>query len=634
MTPVQAAPRQPGRWSSGPCWAWLLCLLVWACPVAAEVLTLKQARLTVMTHGDTTHQDATLPYHWDNANPGRAGQAVFDFNFELPHAPDDVWGIYLPRLGNAYQVWLNGTLMQSFGTVDALPGDDPALNGTDSARVPRYLSVHSGHLLTTNQLRIRIRADMGRRGGLAPPVIGPQDAVYPLYAQAYRWRATGSVGVVAFCLVVGPTALALWSSHTGWRKAGRVGRDPLYLFAALAQLGWAVYVGDALVDDPPLRWPWWGMVQSLALGVWGASMVMACMELADWRDQAWVTRFRQWLVALLVLCPGLTWWSLGGGQPLALTVWYGTFGLSVLGFVLAFLWSAVCQARFEQRMVAVVAFINIVVALRDFYVFRIDPVYAANTWVRYSSVLFGLAMGYVVLSRFRATNAQLQDLLGNLAQRVSDKEQALRESYVRLEALARQQERTTERSRILRNMHDGVGAHISSAMRQLQGTGEGLHGGGRDEVLLTLRDAMDQLKLSIDAIHLVPGDVTALLANLRYRLGPRFRAMGIDLHWDVDMLPLCPALDAGAMSELQFMLFEALSNVLQHANARTLRIEAHVQADGRIFVRVVDDGCGFDPESKGKRGMASLRERATTIGAQLHISSQIGKTVVEIQLPV
>lgn len=631
MTCVQAGHREPG---GGPWWGWLLCLLVWCGPGGAQVLTLNQAQASVIVNGETLRHGVALPYHWDRSNPGQPGQAIFDFTFELSQVPNDVWGIYLPGLGNAYQVWLNGTLVQRFGTVEPLPGDEQALNGTDSARVPRYISVDSSHLLEINRLRILIRADVGRRAGLAPPVIGPQDAVYPLYVRAYRWRATGSVGVVAFSLVVGLTALALWSSHAGWRHAGRVGRDPLYLFAAVAQLGWAVYVGDALVDDPPLRWPWWGMVQSLALGIWGSSMVLACMELAHWREQAWAPRFRQWLVTLLVLCPGFAWWALGGGQPLALTLWYGTFGLSVLGFVLVFLWSAVCQARFEQRMVALVALINIAVALRDFYVFRIDPVYAANTWVRYASVMFGLAMGYVVLSRFRATHAQLQDLLGNMAQRVSDKEQALRESYVRLEALARQQERTAERGRILRNMHDGVGAHISSAMRQLQGTGDGLQGRRRDEVLLTLRDAMDQLKLSIDAIHLVPGDITALLANLRYRLGPRFRAMGIDLDWDVDLLPLCPALDAGGMSELQFMLFEALSNVLQHANARTLRIQAHRQPDARIFVRVVDDGCGFDPQSKGKRGIASLRERAAAIGARLHISSQSGKTVVEIELQV
>jgi signal transduction histidine kinase len=196
-------------------------------------------------------------------------------------------------------------------------------------------------------------------------------------------------------------------------------------------------------------------------------------------------------------------------------------------------------------------------------------------------------------------------------------------------------------------MHDGVGAHISSAMRQLQAGGEDTACPARNEVLLTLRDALDQLKLSIDSIHLAPGDVTALLANMRYRLGPRFTTMGIELQWDVDLLPVCHDLDASAMSELQFMLFEALSNVLQHAHARVLRVEGHVvgsaQAPGtdgaepvhqQICVRVVDDGCGFDPERGRRKGLASMRERAASIGAQLRISSRAGKTTVEIQLEV
>jgi signal transduction histidine kinase len=102
----------------------------------------------------------------------------------------------------------------------------------------------------------------------------------------------------------------------------------------------------------------------------------------------------------------------------------------------------------------------------------------------------------------------------------------------------------------------------------------------------------------------------------------------------VDLLPLCPALDASAMSELQFMLFAALSNVLQHSQARVLRIEGHAQDHMRIFVRVVDDGCGFDPQADQRQGLATMRERAASIGTQLYISSQPGRTVVEIQLDV
>lgn len=213
--------------------------------------------------------------------------------------------------------------------------------------------------------------------------------------------------------------------------------------------------------------------------------------------------------------------------------------------------------------------------------------------------------------------------------------QEVLDSRKTLEHLARSQERMAERGRILRNMHDGVGAHISSAMRQLQMESEGYAIAGRGEVLQTLRDGLDHLKLSIDAIHLAPGDVTALLANMRYRLGPRFAGMGIELHWDVDLLPICQKLDASAMSELQFMLFEALSNVLQHAKAHVLRVEGHApEGTGRVFVRLIDDGCGFDPAVSTRNGLASMRERALSIGAQLHITSAPGNTVVEIQLAV
>ena len=213
--------------------------------------------------------------------------------------------------------------------------------------------------------------------------------------------------------------------------------------------------------------------------------------------------------------------------------------------------------------------------------------------------------------------------------------QEVLDSRKTLEHLARSQERMSERGRILRNMHDGVGAHISSAMRQLQMDGAGPSFGARNEVLQTLRDGLDHLKLSIDAIHLAPGDVTALLANMRYRMGPRFAGMGIELQWDVDLLPVCEKLDASAMSELQFMLFEALSNVLQHAKAHVLRVEGHAPPGaGQVFVRLVDDGCGFDPSIGTRNGIANMRERAIAIGAQLHITSAPGNTVVEIRLPV
>jgi hypothetical protein len=77
------------------------------------------------------------------------------------------------------------------------------------------------------------------------------------------------------------------------------------------------------------------------------------------------------------------------------------------------------------------------------------------------------------------------------------------------------------------------------------------------------------------------------------------------------------------------MVFEALSNVLQHAQASALRIEAGALGSG-VQLRVIDNGCGFDTTVPLRRGLLSLRERAAAIGAEMTLTSQPGRTVVEI----
>jgi hypothetical protein len=86
------------------------------------------------------------------------------------------------------------------------------------------------------------------------------------------------------------------------------------------------------------------------------------------------------------------------------------------------------------------------------------------------------------------------------------------------------------------------------------------------------------------------------------------------------------------MRQLQFMVFEALSNVLQHSQATTLAIEAEM-AGGGVCLRIVDNGRGFDAALPPRKGLLSMRERATAIGVAVSIDSRPGRTVVEIRIP-
>jgi hypothetical protein len=611
-------------------WRWLVCLCL-ALGLTGSLhaddeeaphrpaLELRVAQVSVEVDGQTEQRQLTLPYHWDRHNPGRAGRATFDLSFTLTEEPLGPWGIYLPRLGNAYEVWLNDMLVQH-------EGDMQQGNGADYAQVPRLVPLPAGLLERNNTLKVRVRADVGRRGGLSTVWIGPRESVAAKYAESYRWRVTGSMIVVGFSLIVGLISLSLWVTQPDLSNTARQQRDPLYLYAGLAELFWAVRVGDALIENPVLPWPWWGVVPVVALAVWSWSMGLFCMNVARWENRPAGRLMANWLMALMLASGPMAIWALGFGHPLALTAWYAALGLTFLLFGAVFLGQALRGASMPHRVVALAVLLNVAVGARDLYVFRINPTYADSTLMRYSSVVFGLGLVYIVIERFRRVSAQARDLLNNLAARVSEKERELATTYQRVEQLAREQERTAERTRILRDMHDGVGAHISSAIRQLE-SGRS----SQQELLQTLRDSLDQLKLSIDAMNLPPGDVTALLANLRYRLEPRLQASDIALRWAVELIEPLQRLDAGAMRQLQFMVFEALSNVLQHAQATELCIEA-VAAEQGVRLRIVDNGRGFDATVAWRKGLLAMRERARAIGAVLSLQSAPGRTVVEIQL--
>lgn len=599
-------------------WAVLLGWLAMVSGLQAAPLQLTQAQATVDVDGHVRHFEAALPYVWDWWHRGGRGHAEFEMSLPLQDIPKEPWFLYFQRLGNAYEVRLNGALLDGNGDLTAFDRDD-------YGQIPRLITIPVGLLRQDNLIQVRIRADHSRRAGVASPWVGSHAEVLPIYNAEYLQRVMGTRVVVIVSLLVGTIALALWWTQVNPTQPPGKRRDPLYLYAALAEYFWSLRVGNVLLESPPLPRFWWDILLIEALGIWVASMLMFSALAVGWRGRFSGVRL-QWALAVLLVagvgCAVAAQWGYSGW----LTWWYAGLGVVALPFVVLYCWSALRTGSHLHRLVAAALVLNLLVGVRDWAVFRVQMTLGGNTLMRYSSVVFGVLLVYIVFTRFREASAQVRYLLSTMALQVAAKEQALQSSYERLELLAREQERVNERTRILRDLHDGVGAHISAAIRQLQ-SGRA----SNDEVLHTLRDSLDQIKLSIDAMHLPAGDVTGLLANLRYRLEPKLNAADIELLWDVDLIEPLERLDAVGMRHLQFMVLESLSNVLQHAHASKLRIEA--KAQGRwVVVRIADNGVGYDTARPLRKGLLALHERAKAIGAALVIRSRVGETVVEITL--
>lgn len=610
---MRAWPRRGARWG--------LALALWwamACAFAGpDLLELESGTVTTTVGGVTQVRPLRLPYHWDRQQAGQPGVASFDLPFSLEASPEVPWGIYMARVGTSFEVRLNGELLRAEGSL--LRSD-----GGDYAKAPRFVPVPATLLRRgENQLQVRIRADTGRRAGLSTLVMGPADDVRgELFTSAYAWRFTGSVLLAAFSLVVGLTAFALWLTQLDTSAVGGVRREGVYLWAALAEFCWALRVGDGAIPNPPLPWIAWGMLMTACYSGWAASAMLFCHHVAGWHRQPSLRWMKAAMAVMFLGSVVVTWVSLARAEPRWLTTWLALEIVGIALYIAGFVVATVRRPSKARVLLSTVAVLTVLVGLRDWLVIRLSDSYGDTTWIRYISVFFGIALLTILVTRFRAASEQARDLLATLSARVADRERELAATYAQLEQAAREQATMLERQRILRDMHDGVGTHISAAIRQLQS------GQSRpDELLRTLRDSLDQLKLSIDSIQFPPGDVGALLAALRYRLAPRFAASGLELQWAVDELAPVERLDAQAMRQLQFLLFEAISNVLQHAQATVLRIEA-VMAGPSVRLSVVDNGRGYD----GLHAPRALQERARAIGAALALESRPGRTVVRLDL--
>jgi signal transduction histidine kinase len=221
------------------------------------------------------------------------------------------------------------------------------------------------------------------------------------------------------------------------------------------------------------------------------------------------------------------------------------------------------------------------------------------------------------------TNVELQALV-EAKTRELEVYHAEREQVLRQQALAR------ERQRILADMHDGVGASLVGLQRYARS-------GQVDAKVVEqrAREAMQELRIAIDALEPAEGDLGAVLGNLRYRMEPLVESTGARLGWEVGELPPVEALEPAAVFSIQRILLEAISNALQHSGARHIRLTAQPNGERGIEIRVADDGAGYgEPGPRAGLGLSTMRARAQKLGAVLDIASRRGEgTTVSLTIP-
>jgi signal transduction histidine kinase len=119
----------------------------------------------------------------------------------------------------------------------------------------------------------------------------------------------------------------------------------------------------------------------------------------------------------------------------------------------------------------------------------------------------------------------------------------------------------------------------------------------------------------------------AIRLNDDAKLSCQFRQRGKKIH-----------LSGGIQNELFRIGQEALTNVVKHAQARSVYITLVSQAR-RVSLSIKDDGIGFataKPKDQGHGfGMRTMRERAQGIGGRLRVETRPGRgTTIRVEVPL
>jgi two-component system sensor histidine kinase UhpB len=217
-----------------------------------------------------------------------------------------------------------------------------------------------------------------------------------------------------------------------------------------------------------------------------------------------------------------------------------------------------------------------------------------------------------------------------LARKVAEKERELEANHALLREQERERALVAERSRIMRDVHDGIGSQLLGLLVQARS------GSAKQDAMTTgLQTAIDDLYLVVDSLDGVDGSLETALGTFRMRIEPKCTAAGIAIAWQIEDVGNTKALGPAAVLQIYRILQEALSNAIRHCKPKSVVFSLRRSKPGdAISLSLKDDGAGFDPSTRqAGRGLANMRKRAASIGAQLNITSGATGTCVNLLLP-
>ncbi|MEO9130610.1 MAG: ATP-binding protein [Sphingomonas sp.] len=251
----------------------------------------------------------------------------------------------------------------------------------------------------------------------------------------------------------------------------------------------------------------------------------------------------------------------------------------------------------------------------------------------YGGLLVFAAFDAALTSRLQTALVDVEDVNLKLEERVARVTENLVQSEAARAELKVVHAVDGERERIMREIHDGIGSSLLTALVDAKNRNES------PNTIATLSRSLTDLRIGVDSLEPIGGDVVALLANLRHRMERELKGAGLAFVWKVNSAPPLTWLDPVGALHILRILQAAIGNALLHSEAPHIEVRCrphdHEQIAG-VLIEIADRGKGFDPTipSCGK-GLANMAARAEAISSEFWCESAPGAgTTISVWLPL
>jgi signal transduction histidine kinase len=579
---------------------------------SAKVITLEQAEMAISVSRGipfevTQWEPVVLPHAWYR-HPPQGGRVVwYRMTFELAEKPRGTHALYARRVGgHSFDFHLNEALLT--------PQADIGPPGTTVT--PLLMPVRPDRLRTgTNVVHVRVVASPEWLQGMPRLHFGP---IRDVRAWANTWRLLQVDVIVIFAFgfgMIGLLSLFLWLAD---RDQALLWYGAIGTAFGLVTFAWhlALPAGDWAVTRPLIYLRFFGFFIPI-------SILQLRLSGRRW----------YWLEAVLWLALAAVCAFMSASNPSQAMVWnLSMLVLPALLLVssLALLWPRVPVPTLTRNLLLLAGIAATLIGVHDMLM-RTGYLDFDRPWLYYYLIpVFMVTAGAAMFERLIAGVRRLREANVELESRVAAKSREIALAHERNAAAERERALTGERRRIMADMHDVLGSRLVGLLSLVQ-SGKA----PREQLEQELAASLDELRMTIDSVQPVEGDLGVVLGNVRHRMRSVFGATGVTLDWQVGDLPAMEALTPARVLAIQRLLLEVFTNVLKHSAAKTVRVSTAL-ADHSAQIVIEDDGRGFEAgRCSGGHGIDNLSTRAAEAGGTLSISTVPGGgTRVTLTLPL